>query len=389
MGINILYVVGGYGGGVKTYLDNLSQHLLKSEAVDSISILTFEQAGNLPLITNGKLEYSILPTKDFEKTIVRNLSPRTLVRANRSIKEIVTQKKIDLFHIHTHNIPLADIATFTSLTRNIPLVVTYHGSDKRSLKAHISINTFGLIPKYFADKKFAVSHAAQNILGKDSEIVGVPIHESFYSDQFEKGFFSRYGIHGEKIVFYPARIDPKKGQMDLVLAEYKLLNDGCRIPHKIVLAGDVQETAYLKLLQSKISEYGLGQNIILTERIPFEQMHNAYHGSLIQAFPTREEGLPQIIIEAGLCGVPTIGSTVGGVPELVHDGVNGYLITSGDVNSLEDRLVFLMNHDDVRKRLGDNARVDFLEKFNAAHVAQRHLDVYLGLIKKSVSLNLN
>ncbi len=155
----------------------------------------------------------------------------------------------------------------------------------------------------------------------------------------------------------------------------------CSVPHKIIFAGGIEEKSYHQVLLSKIRELGLENSVYFIGRIPFHHMNDAYHASFIQAFPTREEGLGQIVIEAGLCGVPTIGARVGGVPELVHNGVNGYLINSGDINSLEAHLGFLLTHEKKCRELGDHARIDFMHKFNASTIAKRHLEIYSELIK--------
>ncbi len=225
--VRLLTVVGGYGGGLKTYIDNLSTHLVQYDSVDSISIVTFEQPGNTPLLQDNKISYEIINTSHFDNIYVRNLEPKTILLGRKKIKELIEEKHIDVIHVHTHNIPLADIAAFAAVSKNIPLVITYHGGDKRTMRAHISLNTFGVFPKCVADKKLVVSNAAKEILGSDAEVIGVPIHERFYSEQFKDHYFSQYGLGDEKIIFYPARIDSKKGQMDIVLADHKLLNVFC------------------------------------------------------------------------------------------------------------------------------------------------------------------
>ncbi len=69
--------------------------------------------------------------------------------------------------------------------------------------------------------------------------------------------------------------------------------------------------------------------------------------------PSRCEGLPRVLIEAMAAGVPVIASDVGGIPHLVRDGENGFLIPSGDAKALAAKLRIMLGDEQLRKRMGD------------------------------------
>jgi glycosyltransferase involved in cell wall biosynthesis len=73
----------------------------------------------------------------------------------------------------------------------------------------------------------------------------------------------------------------------------------------------------------------------------------------IMATPSRTEGLPRVIMEAMAAALPVIASDVGGIPSLVHDGENGYLIPIGDHHALALRLRQLLSDAPLRRRMGD------------------------------------
>jgi glycosyltransferase involved in cell wall biosynthesis len=94
---------------------------------------------------------------------------------------------------------------------------------------------------------------------------------------------------------------------------------------------------------------------------------------------SRSEGLPMSILEAMAAGLPVVASRVGGVPELVEDGVTGFLVEPGDVPALHARLDELLRDRALAARLGRNARERALERFTWDACAERCLAAYASL----------
>jgi len=91
------------------------------------------------------------------------------------------------------------------------------------------------------------------------------------------------------------------------------------------------------------------------------------------------ELLGLVALEAMACGTPVVASRVGGLPEVVEDGVNGFLVPPGDVPALRGRLDQLVRDPSLARRLGQNARERVLDRFTWARVAERCLDAYANL----------
>ncbi|MGB9456077.1 MAG: glycosyltransferase family 4 protein [Bryobacteraceae bacterium] len=77
-------------------------------------------------------------------------------------------------------------------------------------------------------------------------------------------------------------------------------------------------------------------------------------GCLVLVHPSRCEGLPRTVIEGLAAGIPVVGSDVGGIPELIHQGENGFVVPGGNVRELEERLRELLADPELRRRLGAN-----------------------------------
>jgi glycosyltransferase involved in cell wall biosynthesis len=95
---------------------------------------------------------------------------------------------------------------------------------------------------------------------------------------------------------------------------------------------------------------------------------------------SRSEGLPLSILEAMAAGLPVVATNVGGVPELVLEGETGFLVPSGDAQSLAGALQRLLDDSALRGRLGTAGRIRVEERFDLVSTRQAHLDLYSALL---------
>ena len=96
--------------------------------------------------------------------------------------------------------------------------------------------------------------------------------------------------------------------------------------------------------------------------------------------PSYNEGLPGSILEAMAAGTPIISTPVGGIPEAVIDGYNGYLVAPGDVDGLFDRLSRLCEDAERRSVMGKHSRELVIRKFDMANIVKQVSHVYDTLI---------
>ncbi len=104
----------------------------------------------------------------------------------------------------------------------------------------------------------------------------------------------------------------------------------------------------------------------------------------ILAIPSHSEGLPMVILEAMACGIPVVGSQIGGIPEMIEPGTNGFLIPPADAKSLAEKLSLLVNDKYLREKMGRAARGKVEESFSEAKMIHETEKVYLDMIKEKV-----
>ncbi len=96
--------------------------------------------------------------------------------------------------------------------------------------------------------------------------------------------------------------------------------------------------------------------------------------------PALMEGLGVSLLQAAAAGVPIVGTRAGGIPEIVRDGVNGYLIPPGDVPSLVDATTRIIMDRDLARQLGEGGQRIAQEHFSIETMVEGNLKVYMGMI---------
>ena len=87
------------------------------------------------------------------------------------------------------------------------------------------------------------------------------------------------------------------------------------------------------------------------------------------------------VLEAMASGTPVVASRTGGLPEVVRDGDNGFLVKSGDAAELRDRLELLLGNPALARRMGSNARDTVTQQFTWTKTAERCLAAYEELVR--------
>ena len=92
--------------------------------------------------------------------------------------------------------------------------------------------------------------------------------------------------------------------------------------------------------------------------------------------PSRSEGIGMALMEAASASLPLIGTNVGGIPEIVKDGYNGFLVPPNDPDSLAKAILNLLVNDEKRKFFGENSKTLYHEKFTISKGVEQTIEYY-------------
>lgn len=173
------------------------------------------------------------------------------------------------------------------------------------------------------------------------------------------------------------RLVPKKG-FDVLIQACALLR-GRGVPCHCTIVGDGPEHASL---EATVSELELADRVTLAGALDGEEVGSLYSRATVVAHPAilashgDREGIPNVILEAMARQLPVVASRTGGIPEVVEDGMTGYLVDPGNPGDLADRLNLLLCDAQERKRLGDAGRCVVEREFDITRNTRMLIELF-------------
>jgi len=234
-------------------------------------------------------------------------------------------------HLHVHfGTNPAQVAMFAHLLGGIDYSFTVHGPEEFDMPRFLHIREKARHAKFIvAVSSFGRSQLYRHIDYEDWSKVQV-VHCGI-----EPGFYEGAGrpVKDSNRLVCVGRLCEQKGQLLLIEALYRLKQDGIAV--ELVLAGDGEMRAKIEFL---IELYQLSEDVRITGWISAEQVREEILDSRAVVLPSFAEGLPVVIMEAFALRRPVLSTYIAGIPELVIDSENGWLIPAGSVKSLKQAM---------------------------------------------------
>jgi glycosyltransferase involved in cell wall biosynthesis len=283
----------------------------------------------------------------------------------------------DVSHIHGHYCHGATTVTwFASMMTKLPFSFTAHAKDIYLP----SLNPAGLLRRKMDAARFVITCTDANRDYLENLGSKTPVHCIYHGLNAEfcdimKEQPATRATNGHFRVLGVGRLIPKKGFDILVQACAILHEKGVPFEAIIVAEGGEHE----KEIRRLITTDGLENNVFLPGPMSQSQLFDEYQKASAFCLPCRvlengdRDGIPNVLMEAMAVGVPVVSTPISGIPELIHDGVNGLLVPSEDPRALADAFLRLTNDNRLAADLSRNAQETIESRFNgdklAAHMA--------------------
>ncbi len=155
----------------------------------------------------------------------------------------------------------------------------------------------------------------------------------------------------EAVVLSVGRLSREKGHADLVRAAAKLAGMPGTSPFRVVIVGDGPERASLNKLTSQL---GMEKVVIFAG---FQRDTRPYYAmTTVVAVSSHSEGSPNVVLETMAAGLPIVANRVGGVPEILDDGVTGLMVEARNPEAMAKSIFQLLSNTELRMRLGAAAQ---------------------------------
>lgn len=289
--------------------------------------------------------------------------PYSLALASR-MAEVAEDYDLDLLHVHyaiPHSISALLAQQMLAPRRRVPFITTLHGTDITLVGADRS---YYPITKFSIERSDGVTSISEDLrrrtvdffeISNEIRVIHNFVNCELYHPDHEKKHARAYAPNGEKLLIHLSNFRPVKRALDCIriLAEtlesepahLLMVGDGPDRPPAEHLARDLKVERHVSFL---------GKQNHVERLIP-----NAH----VVLMPSDMESFGLVSLEAMACGVVPVATRVGGVPELITDGEDGFLEQPGDIAAQAARVVQLLRDDQLHYRMAMAGRWNASERF--------------------------
>ncbi|MFZ0980484.1 MAG: N-acetyl-alpha-D-glucosaminyl L-malate synthase BshA [Candidatus Acidiferrales bacterium] len=308
--------------------------------------------------------------------------PYTLSLATK-MAEVAEEASLDLLHVHyaiPHSVS-ALLARMMTVPRRLPFITTLHGTDITLVgndRSYLPIVRFSIEQ---SDGVTAISHYLRDRTVKEFEIKRpievIPnfVNCDLYKRSDDAAARARWAPEGEPILMHLSNFRPVKRVTD-VIEIFALVRE--KIPAKLVLMGDGPDRGAAEYIARKkrLSKdvFFLGKQDHVQEKLGLADLF---------LLPSDSESFGLAALEAMACQVPVVATDVGGLPEVVTHGIDGYLFEPRDVATGAKYALDILTLPDRGRMMGEMARANARRKYCSNDIIPLYERYYEKVINSS------
>ena len=209
---------------------------------------------------------------------------------------------------------------------------------------------------------------------------GIDTHDEFQVSN-NKYLKIKHGFSKDSVIIAQVGSLIKRKGADILIKAFSMIKNSCCY---LVFIGDGPARSELKDLVKKLN---LEKNVLFLGEIQNIADYYKYFID-INVLASRSEAFGRTLIEASASGLPSIGSNVGGISEVIIDSVNGFLFEKNDIQGLNKKLLILINDEMLRLKFGENARNRAVKLFSHENYVNKISLIIMNTVKKNKYVKL-
>jgi N-acetyl-alpha-D-glucosaminyl L-malate synthase BshA len=312
--------------------------------------------------------------------------PYDLALATR-MAEVAELHSLDLLHVHyaiPHSVSaLLARQMLATRGRRLPFITTLHGTDITLVgldRSYLPITRFGI------DESDGVTAISSHLREKTRENLGITREIEVIRNFVNCDFYTRnpelvaqqrprFAKPGEHLLVHLSNFRPVKRILDVVETFARVSR---ALPARLLLIGDGPDRSAAEFLALRL---GIGDRVDFVGKQ--ENVNELLALSDLMLMPSEMESFGLAALEAMACRVPAVATRVGGVPELIEDGVNGLLYNVGDVDGMAAGAISILSDPAKLERMSDAARRTAQDHFCASRIIPLYESYYERILAQS------
>jgi len=372
-------------GGIERHIKNLIDYCCQNnkEAVfllPSCKHESKEKIGNVMIIKKDFLNLS------YKKLFNRKEIPIKELKAKSDeffefIKRLIKEENIEIVNAQNFHLSLPPVfnlmVNMACYLAKVPMVIRMHSfirsEIQKSLVNDLSWEKILCVSKSVAGdcftKGIAIDRLHTQYLGVNRKDFRPFLDKSWLKKNLDLPDNSKVILHASRVISGRRDILKEKGITTLLEAFSQIIAKDPLFRLVIAVASPPKHLrAEFHYALDKIKGYTQLHNIeqkVFVKEFTLEEMPLVYNGADLFVLASENETFGQVYIEAIACGVPVIGTNVGGVPEIITDGYNGFLIAPANPSNLAQKIEEIFNNGELRKSLVENGFKVIRRKFSS------------------------
>jgi glycosyltransferase involved in cell wall biosynthesis len=287
---------------------------------------------------------------------------------------LARRNSIDVIHANSHWSHL-ECALAGKIAR-IPVQLHLHEQSEADV-----IGRLRALAVRLADSSIAVSNDVRDSLPERARARVTVVPNGIDADEIQPGpadpeLRAQMSAHPDRpIVLSASRLDPRKGVQFIIEAVSKLPPALAGVALAIAGSGELDPdfTRHLKELAAELLP---GTAIFLGYRT---DVIDLYRSADVMVMASDLEGMPLGVLEAQATKLPVVAWPAAGIPEMIEDGVNGFIVPHGDVEGLTDRIAQVLTDDALRERIVEAGRASVIAEHSLAVQADTQAEILHAL----------
>ncbi len=295
------------------------------------------------------------------------------VYAFRAARKLLNNRSYDVVHVHGRVAPFL----ISFVKRDTPMVFTVN--DDPPSRDQQNYRLYYISYKLFQN---TAAKRAQHVIAVHEELrkylLSLPIDAERVStipNGVDVNVFSGEGRKDEQTILFVGSLTNRKGVKYLLEALAKTDQMKC----KIVGSGVEMDS-----LVNMTKNFNIADRVTFVGDVSPYELPLYYNSASAFVLPSLREALPLSILEAMSCGLPVITTNVSGMPQVIQDGYNGFLVEPANSEELYQRIELLASNPELREEMGEKARKLVSEEYRWDIISKKTLDVYERVQKMKI-----
>lgn len=290
--------------------------------------------------------------------------------------QIAKREKLDILHVH-YAVPHAICAYLAKqmVGDHLKIVTTLHGTDITVLGYDPSLSE---IIRFGIENSDTVTAVSEDLINETRRLLNIEKDIAcVYNFVDEREYFRKdlpqlkeeFAIKDdEKVIVHTSNFRPVKRVIDIIHTFNYIQKE---IKAKLLLIGDGPQ---YPLAYQLVKELGLEEKVLFLGSQ--KRVADLLSISDLKLLLSEKESFGLVALEAMACGIPVIGTNIGGIPEVIIDGETGYIVELGDTKKAAQLAIQLLQNDELYERMSNQATMRVRDYFHSDYIVSQYERIY-------------